>query len=489
MSDETQENNIQDIEQDDANELALEEKQGENKDASESGQFTEGEILDFVRVRFPGHAKSYPFLTGKKKYQYGQKIVGMSDRGMAVGYINSFPYKLKFQKSMLPLRSINKIADNDDENKDKENFDKEKEAQDLCIKLIKKHELDMGITHVEFTQFGKKAVFYFVAPQRVDFRGLVKDLVSEMKMRIELRQISIRDRAASLGGIGPCGRQLCCSSFLTSYGKVNIKMAKNQNLSLIPTRLNGLCGQLKCCTQYENEVYTHKRKFLPESGKFITVKNGDTGKVLKLHVLIEQFEMLTDQGKIKRYTVDQWDPKVRPAKDWSFPKDFDYIVNETKNIIGLSSEEEQAQKISSYDNIDNVPFFSSDNDEDDIDEAAIIIGEDESDSDLIDLNLEADDDEDESRPKGKLYNQEKFNQPITSEEPSSKKARNNSRNNRNKKRGSRSKNNSQEATANGQGSDKNSTKKSKGNWNKNRKRNNRSRNTNGGQSSPGSGAS
>src|SRR5690606_15080231 len=109
--------------------------------------------------------------------------------------------------------------------------------------------------------------------------GLVKDLVQELKMKIELRQISIRDRAAALGGIGPCGRQLCCSSFLSHYGKVNIKMAKNQSLTLIPSRLNGLCGQLKCCTAYENEVYTHKRKLLPPEGKFIKTKNGDQGKV------------------------------------------------------------------------------------------------------------------------------------------------------------------------------------------------------------------
>jgi hypothetical protein len=201
----------------------------------------------------------------------------------------------------------------------------------------------MNLTHVEFTQFGKKVVFYFVAPARVDFRGLVKDLVSELKLRIELRQISVRDRAASMGAIGPCGRELCCSSFLSKYGNVSIKMAKNQNLTLNYSKLNGVCGQLKCCLTYEDEVYEQKRKKLPTEGDIIQVKTGETGKVHKLNILSEQFDILTDRGKIRRYTADQFKKKLDP-KEAKFPHRFDNISDETATIVGLNELEAQKTK-------------------------------------------------------------------------------------------------------------------------------------------------
>lgn len=299
-------------------------------------RFNEGEILKFVRVRFPGHARSYPFLMGKRKLMYGQKVVAMSDRGMAVGYINSFPYELKFKKDMLPLRTINKIATQHDIEQEEENYKRQKEIETTCQNLIEKHNLDMNLTHVEFTQFGKKVVFYFVAPARVDFRGLVKDLVSELKLRIELRQISVRDRAASMGALGPCGRELCCSSFLSRYGNVSIKMAKNQNLTLNYSMLNGVCGQLKCCLQYEDDVYEFKRKKLPVEGTIVKTLNGDIGKVRKLHILTEQFDLLTTTGHIKRYTVDQFD---RALKNYSMKDRFDHISDETATVIGLNDLE------------------------------------------------------------------------------------------------------------------------------------------------------
>jgi cell fate regulator YaaT (PSP1 superfamily) len=307
-----------------------------NSEDREESRFKDGQILKFVRVRFPGHNKSYPFLIGKRKLAYGQKVVAMSDRGMTVGYINSFPYEIPFDKSMLPVRSINKIATDEDIVKQQELYKKEKDVETLCKKLIEKHNLDMNMTHVEFTQFGKKVVFYFTAPARVDFRGLVKDLVGELKLRIELRQISLRDRAAAVGGIGPCGRQLCCSSFLGRYGSVNIKMAKNQNLTLSSSKLNGVCGQLKCCLQYEDEVYEHKRKSLPYEGTIVRLKNGDTSRVERLHILSEQFDAITEKGVIRRYSINQVDKFL---KDYKFPRSFEHISNETSNVIGLTEAE------------------------------------------------------------------------------------------------------------------------------------------------------
>lgn len=304
----------------------------------QEGRFKDGQILTFIRVRFPGNAKSFPFLMGKRRLNYGQKVVALSDRGVAVGYVNSFPYDVYYERSMLPIRSINKIATDEDLVKQREDYKRQKSFERICLDCIEKYKLDMNLTHVEFTQFGKKAVFYFTAPARVDFRELVKDLVNQLKLRIELRQISLRDRASAVGGIGPCGRELCCSSFLAKYGNVNIKMAKNQNLSLIYNKLNGVCGQLKCCLQYEDEVYTHKRDILPQEGDYIRTRNGDRGRVDKLHLLSEQFDMLTEYGAIRRYSIAQYDRHKYLPDTYNLPH-FEHITDETANVIGLDEND------------------------------------------------------------------------------------------------------------------------------------------------------
>lgn len=326
------------IEINDQADVKFSEEQFNLEDEEKSSRFKEGESLTMIRVRFPGNARSFPFLIGKRRFSYGQKVVAMSDRGMTVGYINSFPYEVEFNKSMLPVRSIAKIASEEDIKAQKDFRDSEKKAEVICLRLIEKHNLDMVLTHVEFIQFGKKAVFYFNAPDRVDFRELVKDLVAELKMRIELRQISVRDRAAALGAVGACGLQTCCSSFLKNYGNVSIKMAKNQNLALIPSKLNGVCGQIKCCIKYEDDVYADKRKVLPKETTIIKTKNGDIGKILKLHLLIEQFEMLTDFGAKRRYAAVEYIGDDNLPENYKFPETFDHIVDETKEVIGLIKE-------------------------------------------------------------------------------------------------------------------------------------------------------
>ncbi|WP_372656200.1 stage 0 sporulation family protein [Halobacteriovorax sp.] len=338
--------------------------------SSDESKLTAGEIIKLVRVRFPGNAKSFPFLIGKRKFMYGQKVMAMSDRGMTLGYINSVPYEVPFDKSMLPLKSISKVATDEDVHEQRSYYLKEKEAENFCKNLIETHKLDMNLTHVEFIQFGKKAVFYFNAPARVDFRNLVKDLVADLKMRIELRQISVRDRAAAIGAIGVCGLQTCCSSFLKNYGNVSIKMAKNQNLALIPSKINGICGQIKCCIKYEDDVYSQKRTLLPKEGIFLKAKNGDIGRVQKLHLLVEQFDMITEKGQIRRYSVNQFvKDDCKPPKDWKFPNDLRHIVNETSTVIGLTDEEqrksEEFLKKYSEENGDSVvEVFVDDSDDD-----------------------------------------------------------------------------------------------------------------------------
>ena len=262
----------------------------------------------------------------------------MSDRGLDVGYINSFPYTVKFNKSMLPVRSISKVATDEDIIEMQGNFQKQKDAENMAVGFIHDLKLDMQITHVEIIQYGKKMVFYFTAPSRVDFRELVKRLVGKLKMRIELRQISVRDRTAALGSIGACGQATCCSTFLKNYGNVSIKMAKNQNLALIPAKINGVCGQIKCCIKYEDDVYSEKRNLLPREGTFLKTENGDKGKVTKLHLIIEQFDMITDKGQIRRYARGQFIHKNILGKDYRFPDSFQHVVNETNQVIGLEED-------------------------------------------------------------------------------------------------------------------------------------------------------
>lgn len=306
----------------------------QNTENIKTTRFQDGEELTLIRVRFPGNSKSFPFLLGSHTFKYGQKVLAQSDRGLAVGYINSFPYKKPFKKEMLPIQTIARIATEEDIAQQIENTLNEKKAELECKDLIEKHKLDMTLTHVEFMQYGKKVVFYFNAPARVDFRDLVKDLVGILKIRVELRQISVRDRTAAVGALGACGLQTCCSSFLQNYGHVNIKMPKNQNLSIAQNRINGVCGQIKCCMKYEDEVYSHKKKSLPKEGKFVKLQNGDTGKILKLHILKEQFDMLTDKGVIKRYSGEIFSPNNHlPSNNWSFPKEFNLITNETNEVV------------------------------------------------------------------------------------------------------------------------------------------------------------
>ena len=310
-------------------------KEDRGETEERGSKYQEGQMLRFIRVRFPGHAHSHPFIIGRRQLPYGQKVMALSDRGMALGYVNSFPYEVPYQNKLEPVRTISRMATENDESSANTHQHREKEMEDLCKGLIKKNDLEMNLTHVELTGHGKKVVFYFTAPQRVDFRGLVKDLISELRMRVELRQINARERASALGGLGPCGRALCCSSFLDRYGNVSIKMAKVQNLSLVASKLNGLCGQLKCCLSYEEEVYQEKSSRLPKENQLIKTANGDQGKVLRLHTYAEQFDMLTDRGVIRRYDWQQFNAQNHPLPPhWKMPERFEHTSQETSQIIG-----------------------------------------------------------------------------------------------------------------------------------------------------------
>ncbi len=441
-------------------------QEGNSNNDDDSGQtrWREGDEIQMVRVRFPGNSRSFPFLVGKRFFSYGQKVVAMSDRGMDVGYINSFPYTVKFKKSMLPIRSISKVADQEDILAMQGDLDRQKEAERAAVKLIEELNLDMQITHVEIIQFGKKMVFYFTAPARVDFRELVKRLVGELKMRIELRQISVRDRAAALGSIWACGQTTCCSTFLKNYGNVSIKMAKNQNLALIPSKINGVCGQIKCCIKYEDDVYSDKRKLLPKEGTFIHAANGDKGKVTKLHILVEQFDMITERGQIRRYAKSQYHQEKKLDKSYKFPDSFQHVVNETSNVIGLN--EVESQMANSFNKGLSEEEIALKNLE------SIQNGEsDESLFDSLKDNIKIDGESSQEKTNDQTENDDEEGQASTSDQSkqsddgsqvtddrqkrSSRNRRNNRNKNRNKKDSSNGSNNANEAKGNGERPKKN----------------------------------
>lgn len=347
----------QEIEEAKEQEFSQDNDSEEETDQDDQGEtFTSGQRLQLVRVRFPGNSRPHTFLVGKRNYNYGQQVVAMSDRGLSVGYVNSFPYEINYHENMGKFRPITRAATDEDLIQQREQLQRERQADLIGKNMIEKHKLDMTLTHVEFTQNAKKAVFYFNAPNRVDFRALVKELVAELRMRVELRQISVRDRTAAIGAIGVCGLQTCCSSFLKNYGSVSIKMAKNQNLALVPTKINGVCGQIKCCMKYEDAVYVEKKKLLPKEGSIIQTAGGDRGRVYRTHILIEQFEIVTDQGRKRRYSVNQYDPQVTPPKEYQFPRELPFFQDETQSVIGLEEITQKATKDFDHD----ISLFSDD---------------------------------------------------------------------------------------------------------------------------------
>jgi cell fate regulator YaaT (PSP1 superfamily) len=206
---------------------------------------------------------------------------------------------------VLPLKKVIRIAEQKDRLIVDENKQAAREAYDVCVQKIQSHDLDMKLVDVEYTFDRNKVIFYFTSDGRIDFRELVKDLAAIFRTRIELRQIGVRDEAKLLGGIGPCGRMLCCSTFLGDFEPVSIKMAKDQNLSLNPTKISGLCGRLMCCLKYENDEYETAKEQLPDIGSTIKTSDG-SGRVVGLNILerIIQVE-LSDHEQILEYTLDE----------------------------------------------------------------------------------------------------------------------------------------------------------------------------------------
>ncbi|KAB7663260.1 stage 0 sporulation family protein [Bacillus sp. B1-b2] len=262
-------------------------------------------MYDVVGIRFKKAGKIYYFDPNELLIQKGDYVIVETVRGVEFGKVVIGPKKVEENDVVLPLKKVLRIADQKDQMIVEENKQAAKEAYEVCGDKVSLHELDMKLVDVEYTFDRNKVIFYFTADGRVDFRELVKDLASIFRTRIELRQIGVRDEAKMLGGIGPCGRMLCCSTFLGDFEPVSIKMAKDQNLSLNPTKISGLCGRLMCCLKYENDEYESAKELLPDLGEWINTPNGK-GKVVGLNILERVLQVeISEQERVLEYTLEE----------------------------------------------------------------------------------------------------------------------------------------------------------------------------------------
>jgi cell fate regulator YaaT (PSP1 superfamily) len=262
-------------------------------------------LYDVVGVRFKKAGKIYYFDPGDLLIQKDDFVIVETVRGVEYGRAVVPRKQVEDHDVVLPLKKVVRIADHKDRMIVEENKQAAQEAYDVCNEKVNGHQLDMKLVDVEYTFDRNKVIFYFTADGRVDFRELVKDLAAIFRTRIELRQIGVRDEAKMLGGIGPCGRMLCCSTFLGDFDPVSIKMAKDQNLSLNPTKISGLCGRLMCCLKYENDEYEAAKAQLPDLGEMIETPQG-RGKVVGLNILERVLQVeLKEQDRVLEYTLDE----------------------------------------------------------------------------------------------------------------------------------------------------------------------------------------
>jgi cell fate regulator YaaT (PSP1 superfamily) len=262
-------------------------------------------VHQVVGVRFKKAGKIYYFSPGQFNIKLDDYVIVETARGVEFGKVVIGVKEVDEKDVVLPLKNVLRLATEKDKLTVTENKQESQKAFNVCLEKIAEHELEMKLVDVEYTFDRNKVLFYFTADGRIDFRELVKDLASVFRTRIELRQIGVRDEAKMLGGIGPCGRMLCCSTFLGDFEPVSIKMAKDQNLSLNPTKISGLCGRLMCCLKYENDMYESAKKELPDLNDKIETSMG-RGKVAGLNMLERLVQVeLFESGQVVEYTLDE----------------------------------------------------------------------------------------------------------------------------------------------------------------------------------------
>ena len=271
-----------------------------------------------IGVRFRRAGKVYFFSPGKLEIHHGDNVIVETARGVEFGNVVTGPREVEEERISQPLKSVIRIANKDDYRREEKNREKEKEAFSICQEKIRKHGLEMKLIDAEYTFDNNKVLFYFTADGRIDFRELVKDLASVFRTRIELRQIGVRDETKIRGGLGICGRELCCHTYLTEFAPVSIKMAKEQNLSLNPSKISGVCGRLMCCLTNEEQNYEELNSRLPAVGDTVTTPEKLKGDVQAVNVLRQLVKVVVtldnDEKEVREYKAAELRFKPRRKK-------------------------------------------------------------------------------------------------------------------------------------------------------------------------------
>ena len=295
-------------------------------------------MTTIIGVRFRTAGKIYFFAPGKFPVKTGDQVIVETARGVEFGNVVTGPKDVEDDMITQPVKSVIRIATEEDKRIEVKNREKEKEAFKICLEKIRKHGLEMKLIDAEYTFDNNKVLFYFTADGRIDFRELVKDLASVFRTRIELRQIGVRDETKIRGGIGICGRPLCCHTYLSEFAPVSIKMAKEQNLSLNPTKISGVCGRLMCCLTNEEETYEYLNSRLPSIGDTVTTVEGLKGEVQSLSVLRQLVKVVVtlenDEKEIREYKVSELKFRPRHRK-----KEVKLSKEEMKELAALEKNE------------------------------------------------------------------------------------------------------------------------------------------------------
>ena len=297
-----------------------------------------------IGVRFRTAGKIYYFDPGKLDIKRNDHVIVETARGIEYGTVVGDPREEEDDKVVQPLKAVLRVATPKDDEQEAANKQREKEAFKICLEKIRKHDLQMKLIDAEYTFDNNKVLFYFTADGRIDFRELVKDLASVFKTRIELRQIGVRDETKILGGIGICGRPLCCHTHLSEFAPVSIKMAKEQNLSLNPTKISGVCGRLMCCLKNEEETYEELNRRLPNVGDFVTTEDGLKGEVHSVNVLRQLVKVVVDvddEKEIQEYKVEQLRFKRKHNKN----RKLDVSEDELKELEKLEKQDSDKSKL------------------------------------------------------------------------------------------------------------------------------------------------
>ena len=298
-------------------------------------------MTKIVGIRFRTAGKIYYFDPLDFELETAMHVIVETARGIEMGTVLIPPKEVEDDKVIQPLKPVIRVATDEDEKNVERNREREKEAFKICKEKIIRHGLEMKLVDAEYTFDNNKLLFYFTADGRIDFRELVKDLAAVFRTSIELRQIGVRDETKMMGGLGICGRELCCKSYLSDFVPVSIKMAKEQNLSLNPTKISGVCGRLMCCLKNEQETYEYLNSRMPNVGDIVVSRDGTRGEVKSLNVLRQYVKVLVENGdekEMREFAVD--DLKFTPGRR----KDVKVTAEELKELEGLEDNDETAEE-------------------------------------------------------------------------------------------------------------------------------------------------